>query len=223
MIAVPIGIVVLLVLLAAARRVAAHPARVRARRGVPARALLAGQGAGAGDPRIPASSRWCASTCAPWCSTCRAQDVITRDNVSVKVNAVVYFRVVDPQKAVIQVENFLDATSQLAQTTLRAVLGKHELDELLAEREKLNLDIQKILDSADRRLGHQGDQRRDQARGPQRDHDPRDRPPGRGRARAARQGDPRRGRAAGLGEAGAGGRDPRAAAAGDAAALPARR
>jgi regulator of protease activity HflC (stomatin/prohibitin superfamily) len=76
-----------------------------------------------------------------------SQDVISRDNVSVKVNAVVYFRVVDPQKAIIQVENFLIATSQLAQTTLRAVLGKHELDEMLAEREKLNLDIQKTLDT----------------------------------------------------------------------------
>jgi regulator of protease activity HflC (stomatin/prohibitin superfamily) len=76
-----------------------------------------------------------------------AQDVITRDNVSVKVNAVLYFRVVDPQRAIIEVENYLGATSQLAQTTLRAVLGKHELDELLAERERLNLDIQKILDS----------------------------------------------------------------------------
>jgi len=75
-----------------------------------------------------------------------SQDVISRDNVSVKVNAVLYFRVVDPQKAIIQVENFLMATSQLAQTTLRAVLGKHELDEMLAEREKLNLDIQKTLD-----------------------------------------------------------------------------
>ena len=75
------------------------------------------------------------------------QDVITRDNVSVKVNAVVYFRAVDAQKAIIQVENFLAATSQLAQTTLRAVLGKHELDELLSERERLNLDIQRILDS----------------------------------------------------------------------------
>jgi regulator of protease activity HflC (stomatin/prohibitin superfamily) len=77
-----------------------------------------------------------------------AQDVISRDNVSVKVNAVVYFRVVDPQRAIINVENFLVATSQLAQTTLRAVLGKHELDEMLAERERLNLDIQKILDAA---------------------------------------------------------------------------
>ncbi|WP_156957978.1 slipin family protein [Pseudomonas knackmussii] len=75
------------------------------------------------------------------------QDVISRDNVSVKVNAVVYFRVLDPQKAIIQVENFLAATSQLAQTTLRAVLGKHELDEMLAERERLNLDIQKVLDA----------------------------------------------------------------------------
>lgn len=75
------------------------------------------------------------------------QDVISRDNVSVKVNAVIYFRVVDPQKAIIQVEDFLAATSQLAQTTLRSVLGKHELDEMLAERERLNLDIQQVLDT----------------------------------------------------------------------------
>jgi regulator of protease activity HflC (stomatin/prohibitin superfamily) len=75
------------------------------------------------------------------------QDVITRDNVSVKVNAVLYFRVVDPERAIIQVANFLEATSQLAQTTLRSVLGKHELDELLAEREKLNIDIQTTLDA----------------------------------------------------------------------------
>ncbi|HWP20976.1 MAG TPA: slipin family protein [Burkholderiaceae bacterium] len=75
------------------------------------------------------------------------QDVISRDNVSVQVNAVVYFRVVDPQKAIIQVENFMVATSQLAQTTLRAVLGKHELDEMLAERERLNADIQQVLDA----------------------------------------------------------------------------
>ena len=75
------------------------------------------------------------------------QDVITRDNVSVKVNAVVYFRVVDPEKAVIQVERYFEATSQLAQTTLRSVLGKHELDELLAEREKLNTDIQRVIDA----------------------------------------------------------------------------
>lgn len=75
-----------------------------------------------------------------------SQDVISRDNVSVNVNAVVYFRVIDPQKAIINVEHFYDATSQLAQTTLRSVLGKHELDEMLAERDKLNADIQEILD-----------------------------------------------------------------------------
>src|SRR5688572_5531894 len=74
------------------------------------------------------------------------QDVISRDNVSVKVNAVVYLRVVDPQLAIIQVVNFSEATSQLAQTTLRAVLGKHDLDQMLAEREKLNSDIQEVLD-----------------------------------------------------------------------------
>ncbi|NDP39703.1 MAG: slipin family protein [Rhodoferax sp.] len=74
------------------------------------------------------------------------QDVITRDNVSVKVNAVVYARVVDPQLAVIQVENYMVATSQLAQTTLRAILGKHELDQLLAEREQINQDLQQVLD-----------------------------------------------------------------------------
>ena len=75
------------------------------------------------------------------------QDVISRDNVSVRVNAVIYFRVIDPDKATIQVEDYMSATSQLAQTTLRSVLGKHELDEMLAERDKLNADIQEILDS----------------------------------------------------------------------------
>lgn len=75
-----------------------------------------------------------------------SQDVISKDNVSVKVNAVVYFRVIDPQRAIIQVEDFFSATSQLAQTTLRSVLGKHELDEMLSERDKLNSDIQQILD-----------------------------------------------------------------------------
>ena len=74
------------------------------------------------------------------------QDVISRDNVSVKVNAVVYMRVVDPEKAIIQVENYLEATSQLAQTTLRSVLGQHELDDMLSEREKLSTNIQDILD-----------------------------------------------------------------------------
>lgn len=76
-----------------------------------------------------------------------SQDVISRDNVSVQVNAVVYFRVVDPAKAIMQVENYMNATSQLSQTTLRSVLGKHELDEMLAERETLNLDIQQALDA----------------------------------------------------------------------------
>ncbi|HEY9552471.1 slipin family protein [Allosphingosinicella sp.] len=75
------------------------------------------------------------------------QDVISRDNVSVRVNAVIYFRVIDPEKATIQVEDYMAATSQLAQTTLRSVLGKHELDEMLAERDKLNADIQEILDA----------------------------------------------------------------------------
>ena len=75
-----------------------------------------------------------------------SQDVISKDNVSVKVNAVVYFRVIDPEKAIIQVEDYLNATSQLAQTTLRSVLGQHELDEMLAERDKLNNDIRRILD-----------------------------------------------------------------------------
>jgi regulator of protease activity HflC (stomatin/prohibitin superfamily) len=76
------------------------------------------------------------------------QDVITRDNVSVKVNAVVYFRIVDPGKAIIQVVNAFDATSQVAQTTLRSVVGQHEMDDLLAQRDKLNVDLQHILDQA---------------------------------------------------------------------------
>ena len=74
------------------------------------------------------------------------QDVISRDNVSVKVSAVIYFRILDPEKAIIQVENRVEATSQLAQTTLRSVLGRHELDDMLAERDKLNADVQEILD-----------------------------------------------------------------------------
>jgi regulator of protease activity HflC (stomatin/prohibitin superfamily) len=77
-----------------------------------------------------------------------SQDLITRDNVSVKVNAVLYFRVVDSKQAIINVENYMEATGQMAQTTLRSVLGQHELDELLAERDRLNSDIQKILDAA---------------------------------------------------------------------------
>ena len=74
------------------------------------------------------------------------QDVITRDNVSIKVNAVIYFRVIDPNRAVVEVENYLYATSQLAQTTLRSVVGQVELDELLAQRDKINLQLQDILD-----------------------------------------------------------------------------
>jgi regulator of protease activity HflC (stomatin/prohibitin superfamily) len=76
-----------------------------------------------------------------------SQDLISHDNVSVKVNAVIYFRVIDPERAIIQVENFNQATSQLSQTTLRSVLGKHDLDEMLAERDRLNRDIQEILDA----------------------------------------------------------------------------
>jgi regulator of protease activity HflC (stomatin/prohibitin superfamily) len=81
------------------------------------------------------------------------QDVITRDNVSVKVNAVVYFRVVDPGKSIIQVANALDATSQVAQTTLRSVVGQHEMDDLLAQRDKLNVDLQRILDQSTENWG----------------------------------------------------------------------
>jgi regulator of protease activity HflC (stomatin/prohibitin superfamily) len=81
------------------------------------------------------------------------QDVILRDNVSVKVNAVVYFRIVDPSKAIIQVESVFEATSQLAQTTLRSVLGQHEMDDLLAQRDKLNADIQRILDQSTEQWG----------------------------------------------------------------------
>ena len=81
------------------------------------------------------------------------QDVITRDNVSVKVNAVLYYRIIDPERAIINVEDYRAATSQLAQTTLRSVLGKHELDELLAERDRLNADLQENPRPADRHLG----------------------------------------------------------------------
>ena len=125
---------------------AAHPARIRARRGVPARPLLEGEGAGL-VILIPGIQQMVKVGLRMVVMDVPSQDVISRDNVSVKVNAVLYFRVVDAEKAVIQVENFLAATSQLAQTTLRAVLGKHELDEMLSERERLNLDIQKILDA----------------------------------------------------------------------------
>ncbi len=81
------------------------------------------------------------------------QDVITRDNVSVKVNAVVYFRIIDAGKAIIQVANYFDATSQVAQTTLRSVLGQHEMDDLLSQRDKLNADLQRILDQSTENWG----------------------------------------------------------------------
>jgi len=84
------------------------------------------------------------------------QDIITRDNVSVKVNAVIYFRVIDPNRAIVEVENYLYATSQLAQTTLRSVLGQHELDDLLSNREKINHDLQNILDNQTDTLIPQG-------------------------------------------------------------------
>ena len=95
---------------------------------------------------IPFSSRSCASTCGRACWTCRRRTSSRKDNVSVKVNAVVYYRVIDPEKAVIQVEQFEVATSQFAQTTLRSVLGQHDLDQMLAERDKLNTEVQRILD-----------------------------------------------------------------------------
>ena len=81
------------------------------------------------------------------------QDVITQDNVSIKVNAVVYFRVIEPQKAIVQVENFLAATSQISQTTLRSVLGQSELDDLLSQREKINHKLQQIIDAQYRAMG----------------------------------------------------------------------
>ena len=139
------GVILFLAVLFLAQR-DAHPARVRARRGVHARALLEGEGAGAGDhhPGIQQMVRVDLRTVVLEVPT---QDVISRDNVSVKVSAVVYLRVIDPEKAIIQVVDYLNATSQLAQTMLRSVLGKHELDDMLAEREKLNLDIQQALDA----------------------------------------------------------------------------
>ena len=117
-----------------------------------------------------------------------SQDVISQDNVTVHVNAVLYFRVVDPERAIIRVEDFGAATSQLAQTTLRSVLGKHDLDEMLSERDKLNNDVQEIIDAQTEEWGikvanveiKQVD-------------DPRHRAPGRGRARTPRQGHSRRG------------------------------
>ena len=126
------------------------------------------------------------------------QDVITRDNVSVKVNAVLYMRVTDPAKAIIEIEDYLYATSQLAQTTLRSVLGEVELDELLSDREKINAILKNIIDERTDAVGHRGLRGRGEGRGPARADEARHGPPGRGRAGAARQGDRRAGRAPGV-------------------------
>ena len=134
------------------------------------------------------------------------QDVITRDNVSVKVNAVVYFRVMDPRRAIVEVENYHYATSQLAQTTLRSVLGQVELDDLLSQRERLNQRAAADPRPAHRSVGHQGVGRRSEARRSAARHAARDGPTGGSRAREACQDHPRRGRAGGVGEAAAGGR-----------------
>ena len=122
------------------------------------------------------------------------QDVITRDNVTVKVNAVIYFRVIDPRLAVVEVSNFLYATSQLAQTTLRSVLGEVELDELLSQREKLNVRLQSILDQHTSPWGVKVTMVEVKQVDLRRADDPRHRPPGRGRTRAPRQDHSRRGR-----------------------------
>jgi regulator of protease activity HflC (stomatin/prohibitin superfamily) len=153
------------------------------------------------------------------------QDVISRDNVSVRVNAVIYFRIVDPEKAVIRVANVFEATSQLSQTTLRSVLGQHELDDMLAERDRLNEDIQGILDQrtdnwgikvANVEIKHvdldesmiraiaqqaEAERRGNKARRSRREHDPRDRPAGRSGTCTARQGHQRRRRKTGSDDA----------------------
>ena len=132
------------------------------------------------------------------------QDVITRDNVSVKVNAVIFFRVLDANKAVISVEDYLYATSQMAQTTLRSVLGQQELDDLLASREKINEELDADHRPAHEPLGREGGGGRGQERGPAAGHAAGDVEAGGGRARAAGEGDQRRGRVPGRGEAGRG-------------------
>ena len=147
------------------------------------------------------------------------QDVISRDNVSMKVDAVLYFNVVDPERAIIQVQDYLPATNMLAQTTLRAVLGQHELDEMLSERKKLSDDVQSILDSADRNLGHQGQQRRNPHRRAHRQHGARDRQAGRSGTRPPGQDHPRRRRVPGLADPGERRQDPRQRSGGDAIAL----
>ena len=129
------------------------------------------------------------------------QEVITKDNVPVRVNAVAYFRIVEPKAAIVQVENYMVATSQIAQTTLRSVLGQHVLDELLSERDKINQILQSIIDEADLPVGHQDLDRRGEGRRDPVRHAARDGATGGGRARAPREGDLRRGRVPGLGAA----------------------
>ena len=126
------------------------------------------------------------------------QEVITRDNVPVRVNAVAYFRIVEPKAAIVQVENFMVATSQIAQTTLRSVLGQHLLDELLAERDKINTILQEIIDEATSPWGIKVSIVEVKDVEIPTGHAARDGAPGRGRARAAREGDRRRGRVPGL-------------------------
>ncbi len=137
-----------------------------------------------------------------------SQDVISRDNVSMKVDAVLYFNVVDPERAIIQVQRYLPATNMLAQTTLRAVLGQHELDEMLSERKKLSTDVQSILDTQTESLGHQGHQRRDPDRRADGQHGARHRQAGGGGARPPGQDHPRGGRVPGVADARQRGQDP---------------
>ena len=149
------------------------------------------------------------------------QDVITRDNVSVKVSAVVYFRVIDPRRAVVEVENYLYATSQLSQTTLRSVLGQAELDDLLVAARPVEPAADADPRPRDRAVGHQGVGGRSEERRSAAGDAAGDGEAGGGGAREAREDHPRRRRAAGVGEAVAGGRGDRPRARRDDAALPA--
>ena len=126
------------------------------------------------------------------------QEVITKDNVPVRVNAVAYFRIVEPKNAIVQVENFMVATSQIAQTTLRSVLGQHLLDELLSERDKINSILQEIIDEATAPWGIKVSIVEVKDVEIPTGHAARDGAPGRGRARAAREGDRGRGRVPGV-------------------------
>ena len=133
------------------------------------------------------------------------QEVITKDNVPVRVNAVAYFRIIDPEKSIVQIENFLNATSQIAQTTLRSVLGQHVLDELLSEREKINEILQRIIDEATAPWGIKVSIVEVKDVEIPTEHAAGDGAPGRGRARAACEGDRGRGRVPGIPAAAGGG------------------